>query len=81
LLIIKVAYDSQNTPLYLKYLNSTEYGGIKYGIREGVIHVKDPDGHILQQKWVDGEQGVNWTFNAANDYPKDTRVVRLRLLG
>ncbi|HJQ09050.1 MAG TPA: hypothetical protein VJ836_06230 [Candidatus Saccharimonadales bacterium] len=80
LLVSEVGFDEAGNPLYLKYVNSTEYGGIKYGIREGVIFIKDPASHILQQEWLDSENGVNWIYKAANDYPEDTCIVRLKFL-
>lgn len=34
----------------------------------------------LDQEWIDSEDGINWIFNAANKFPEDTRIVRLRAL-
>lgn len=81
LLITEVASDNLGTPLHFAYVNSTEYGGVKYGVRYGKIDVIKPNGHIIEQTWIDGENGVNWVFKAAVDFPGDTRVVRLRVLG
>lgn len=80
LLITEVGYDKQSHPLYFTYVNSTEYDGIKYGVRYGIIKISDHTRHILQQEWIDGENGVNWVFNAANNFPDDTRIVRLKML-
>jgi len=79
LLITEVGHR-QGTPTHFKYVNSTEYSGVKYGIRYGRIDVVRPDGHILEQKWMDGENGVNWIFNGANNFPDDTKIVRLKAL-
>lgn len=81
LLITEVGFDSKNNPLYLRYVNSTEYGGIKYGVRYGKINISKPSAHILDQEWIDGEKDVNWIFKAAKGFPEDTRIVRLRFLG
>jgi hypothetical protein len=80
LLITEAGFDKRGRLRYLRYVNSTEYDGVKYGIRYGRITVKKPQGHILEQDWIDGENGVNWIFNAANNFPDDTRVVRLKAL-
>jgi len=80
LLITEVGFDSKNTPLYMQYVNSTEYGGVKYGVRYGRINICKPNSPILDQEWIDGEDGINWIFNAANNFPDDTRIVRLKLL-
>lgn len=80
LLITEIGYDVDGTPLYFTYINSTEHSGIKYGVREGLIQITQPAGHILQQEWIDGENGVNWISAAAHDYPEDTRIVRLKAL-
>ena len=79
LLITEVGYK-KDQPAYFKYINSTEYGGVKYGVRYGRINIAYPDKHILEQEWVDGENGVNWVFKAAKDFPEDTRIVRLKIL-
>jgi hypothetical protein len=79
LLITEVGYK-QDTPAHFKYVNSTEYGGVKYGVRYGRIDIVKPSGRILDQMWVDGENDVNWIFNAANNFPDDTRIVRLKAL-
>jgi hypothetical protein len=70
----------RGVPTHFGYVNSTEYGGVKYGVRYGRIKIVRPNGHILDQEWIDGENGVNWIFDAANNYPDDTRVVRLKAL-
>lgn len=80
LLITEVVSAGRHRPQYLKYVNSTEYGDTQYGVREGTIVVKNPKGHILRQEWIDPEDEINLTYKAANDYPNDTRVVRLKLL-
>lgn len=79
LLITEAGFDKQGNLLYLRYVNSTEYDGVKYGVRYGRINIRRPNAHILDQEWIDGENGVNWIFNAANNFPDDTRIVRLRL--
>jgi len=79
LLVTEVGYKN-GIPAHFKYVNSTEYGGVKYGVRYGRINIVKPDEHILEQTWVDGENGVNWIFNAANNFPNDTRIVRLKAL-
>lgn len=79
-LLITEVVHKQGIPAHFKYVNSTEYGGVKYGVRYGRIDVVEPRGHILEQKWIDGENGINWIFDAANDFPEDTRVVRLKVL-
>lgn len=80
LLIVEVGRNKQKDPVYFKYVNSTEFGGVKYGVRYGLIKISDPAQTILEQDWVDGENGINWVFNAANNYPDDTRIVRLKAL-
>ena len=80
LLITEIGYDGRDDPMYFRYINSTEYNGVKHGVRYGLITISKPGGHILQQKWLDGENGINWIFNAANDFPDDTRIVRLKSL-
>ena len=80
LVVTEVSHDTQGVPLYFKYVNSTEYAGVKWGIREGKIIIKEPAGHILQQEWIDSENGVNWAYKAASDFPEDTRIVRLNVL-
>lgn len=79
LLVTEVGHV-RGVPAHLTYVNSTEYGGVKYGVRYGRINITKPDGHILEQVWKDGENGVNWVFNAANNFPDDTRIVRLKAL-
>jgi hypothetical protein len=80
LLITEVGFNQDDVPVYLTYVNSTEYAGQKYGVRFGTVDITKPNGHILDQEWIDGENGVNWLFKAANDFPDDTRVVRLKAL-
>jgi hypothetical protein len=79
LLITEICYDKRDNPLSLRYVNSTEYDGVKYGLRYGVIAIIDPTTHILEQEWIDGENGINWIFEAANNFPDDTRIVRLKV--
>ncbi len=80
LLIVEVGYTKRREPMYFKYVNSTEFGGVKYGVRYGLINITDGSKHLLQQEWIDGENGVNWTFNNSIRYPDDTRVVRLKAI-
>lgn len=81
LFITEVGYDENDLPMYFTYVNSTEHSGTKYGVRYGRIAITNPAASILQQEWIDGENGVNWIFKAANDFPDDTRVVRLKIFG
>lgn len=80
LLVTEVGYDAQSRPVYLAYVNSTEYDGTEYGVRFGIIHIVDHTGHILQQEWIDSENGINWIFENAKKFPDDTRIVRLKVL-
>jgi hypothetical protein len=79
LLISEVGYNKSNEPLYVKYMHSTEHGGKPYGILKGKIIVTKPTGNILQQRWLDAESGRSWIFNAANNFPDDTHIARLKL--
>ncbi len=79
-LIITEVHHKQGAPSRFRYANSTQYDGTEYGVRYGAIDITKPQGHILDQTWVDGENGVNWIFKAANNFPDDTRIVRLKVL-
>ena len=80
LLISEIEYDKQHTPIRFKYVNSTEYKNKKYGIREGLVEIKDINKYLVEQKWIDEEQGVNWIYNAVKNFENDSRIVRLKAL-
>jgi hypothetical protein len=80
ILITEVGFDDHNVPVYLRYVNSTEWSGVKYGVRFGLIDIIAPHKNILAQTWIDGEDGVNWLFDAASNFPDDTKIVRLKSL-
>lgn len=80
LLISEIEYDKEHTPIRFKYINSTEYKNKKYGIREGIVEIKDINKYLIEQKWIDEEQGVNWIYNAVKNFKNDSRIVRLKAL-
>jgi hypothetical protein len=36
------------------------------------LDIQNPVGHILEQEWLDSENGVKGIYKAVNDYPDDT---------
>lgn len=80
LLITEIIYDTKGNPKEFTYLNSTMYKDNYYGVRKGHVKIKHIHKYLVEQEWIDGENGINWIYDEVKDFKDDSRIVRLKAL-
>jgi hypothetical protein len=81
ILLISEVYYEDNIPKEFTYINSTMYKDKYYGIRKGRVLITNPDKYLIHQDWIDdGENGINWVFDAVKNHEEDSKIMRLKAL-
>ncbi|MDD3647585.1 MAG: hypothetical protein PHS44_03760, partial [Candidatus Dojkabacteria bacterium] len=60
-----------------KYVHSTRFYGKNHGVREGEVRILDSSNKLINQEWLDEENGENFTKQEIAAEPGYSQVRRL----